>query len=334
VAIARNAHSQAKLIEDLLDMNRIVSGKIRLDVQRVDLVPIIEAAIDALRPSTEAKAIRLRTMLDPLGGPVSGDIHRLQQVVWNLLSNAVKFTPKGGRIDVLLQRVNSHVEITVTDSGSGISPDFLPFIFDRFRQADSSTTRRHGGLGLGLSIVKQLVELHGGNVRAESAGEHQGASFVVSLPVRVLREEEKREHPTTRTPVTFQAEVDLTGLKVLVVDDDADARELVGIVLGAAHADVLAAASAEQALVLLKSARPDLIVSDIGMPECDGYQFLRAVRALSPAEGGKTPAIALTAFARSEDRTRALLSGYQAHVAKPIEPHELVVTVGSLAGRT
>ena len=333
-AIARNAHAQAQLIEDLLDMNRIVSGKIRLDIQRADLAPIIEAAVDSVRPSAETKSIRLRTVLDPLAGPVSGDPHRLQQVVWNLLSNALKFTPKTGRIDVLLQRINSHVEITVSDSGMGISPEFLPFIFDRFRQADSSTTRRHGGLGLGLSIVKQLVELHGGSVRAESGGSDKGSSFVVSLPIRALREGENREHPTARTPVTFQQEIVLAGLKVLVVDDDQDARELVGIVLGAAQADAILASSAAEALALLSTAKPDVIVSDIGMPEVDGYQFMRAVRARSALEGGKTPAIALTAFARSEDRTRALLSGYQAHVAKPIEPHELVVTIGSLTGRT
>lgn len=333
-AIARNAHAQAQLIEDLLDMNRIVSGKIRLDVQRAELIPIVEAAVESVRPTLEAKAIQLRTTLDPLAGPVSADPHRLQQVIWNLLSNAVKFTPKGGKINVLLQRVNSHVEITVADSGSGISPEFLPFIFDRFRQADSSTTRRHGGLGLGLSIVKQLVELHGGSVRAESAGEKRGASFVVSLPIRVLREGEGREHPTTRTPLPFQQEVMLAGLKVLVVDDDPDARELLGIVLGAALVEVVSAGSAAQGLALLRTSRPDVIVSDIGMPDCDGYQFMRSVRALTLSEGGKTPAIALTAFARSEDRTRALLAGYQAHVAKPIEPQELIVTIGSLTGRT
>lgn len=225
-------------------------------------------------------------------------------------------------------------EITIADSGLGISPDFLPFIFDRFRQADSSTTRSHGGLGLGLSIVKQLVELHGGSVRAESSGENLGSTFVVSLPVRVLRESESREHPRTRTPLPFQAEVVLAGIQVLVVDDDPDARELLLVVLAANQASVVSAPSADEALRLLKSTKPDVIVSDVGMPVCDGYQFMRLVRGLPPDQGGKTPPIALTAFARSEDRTRALLAGYQAHIAKPIEPHELIVTIASLTGRT
>ncbi|HWU89359.1 MAG TPA: ATP-binding protein [Kofleriaceae bacterium] len=332
--IVRNAHAQAQLIEDLLDMNRIVSGKIRLDVQGVDLASIIEAAIDSVRPSAEARSIRLRKTLDPLAGPVFGDPHRLQQVVWNLLSNAVKFTPRGGKVDVLLRRVSSHVEIAVTDSGIGLSAEFLPYIFERFRQADSSTTRRHGGLGLGLSIVKQLVELHGGGVRAESPGLGQGATFVVSLPLRAIREDEHSEHPTARTWPIQRAEIQLSGVKVLVVDDEPDARELLKSVLAEAGAAVITAGSADEALELVRSARLDVIVSDIGMPERDGYQLMRAVRGLPAAEGGRTPAIALTAFARSEDRTRALLAGYQVHVAKPIEPHELVVTIGSLTGRT
>jgi CheY-like chemotaxis protein len=274
-------------------------------------------------------------MLDPLAIPVFGDPHRLQQVVWNLLSNAVKFTPKQGMVDVLLQRVSSHVEITVTDSGAGISSEFLPHIFERFRQADSSTTRRQGGLGLGLSIVKQLVELHGGNVRAESAGLQHGSTFVVSLPLRVIRKDQSGEHPTTAlSSANRQVEILLAGVKVLVVDDEPDARELLKCVLVDAGAAVVTAGSAQEALGLVRSARPDVIVSDIGMPERDGYQLMRAVRGLPAAEGGKTPAIALTAFARSEDRTRALLAGYQVHVAKPIELHELMVTIGSLTGRT
>ncbi len=333
--IARNARAQAQLIEDLLDMNMIVSGKIRLDVQKMDLATIIDTAIDSVRPSADARAIRLRSTLDPLAGPVFGDPHRVQQIVWNLLTNAIKFTPKGGRVDVILRRVNSHVELTVSDSGMGIPGDFLPYIFERFRQADSSTTRRHGGLGLGLSIVKQLVELHGGSIRAESAGENQGSTFTVNLPLRVLRESTDREHPRTG-PMTVvkPPAIVLDGIKVLVVDDEPDARELIRLLLIGAKADVLTASSADEGLSALSSFRPNVLVSDIGMPERDGYQLMRAIRSLPPEQGGRTPAIALTAFARSEDRTKALLAGFQVHIAKPIEPHELIVTIGSLTGRT
>ncbi|MDB4961112.1 MAG: two-component hybrid sensor and regulator [Myxococcales bacterium] len=333
--IARNARSQAQLIEDLLDMNRIVSGKIRLDVQRIDIAPIVDAAIDSVRPSAEAKAITIRRTLDPNAGPVVGDPNRLQQIVWNLLTNAVKFTPKGGKIDVLVQRVSSHVELTVTDTGAGISPDFLPHLFERFRQADSSTTRRHGGLGLGLSIVKQLVELHGGTVSAHSPGLGQGSMFLVTLPLRAIVESSPREHPVSGKQVPINIpEISLAGLRILVIDDEPDARELVQSVLIDASADAFIAASAEEGLALVKSRRPDVIVSDIGMPDRDGYQFIRDVRSLPVAEGGRTPAIALTAFARSEDRTRAMIAGYQVHVSKPIEPQELVATIKSLAGNS
>ncbi len=333
--IARNARAQAKLIEDLLDMNRIVSGKIRLDVQRLELATIIESAIESVRPSADARSIVVRRVLDPYAGPVFGDPNRLQQIVWNLLTNAVKFTPKGGRIDVLLERVDSHVEITVHDSGMGISPEFLPHLFERFRQADSSTTRRHGGLGLGLSIVKQLVELHGGTIRAHSAGEGSGATFTVHLPVRAVRDPAPppREHPTTgRNRIVTLPMVSLDGIRVLVVDDEPDARELVSSVLTDAGAEVFTAASADDGLLAVATHRPDLIVSDIGMPDRDGYQFIRDVRSLAPVDGGRTPAIALTAFARSEDRTRVMLAGYQVHVSKPIEPQELVATIKSIAG--
>ena len=332
--IARNARAQAQLIEDLLDMNRIVSGKIRLDVQRIELAPIIEAALDSVRPSADAKSIQVRRTIDPNAGPVFGDPNRLQQVVWNLLTNAVKFTPKGGKIDVLLQRVNSHIEIVVHDSGIGIGPEFLPHMFERFRQADSSTTRRYGGLGLGLSIVKQLVELHGGTVKAESPGADQGATFHISLPLRAVRDRtgSLSEHPTSkRLAIERVPDISLAGLKIVIVDDEPDARELVRSVLVEAVAQVYAAASADEALALVKAHRPDVIVSDIGMPDKDGYQFMRDVRGLSSSEGGRIPAIALTAFARSEDRTRAMLAGYQVHVSKPIEPQELIATVKSLA---
>ncbi|KYF74224.1 hypothetical protein BE17_21920 [Sorangium cellulosum] len=333
--IARNARAQAQLIEDLLDMNRIISGKVRLDVQRTDLAAVVDAAVDSVRPSVEAKGIRLRKVIDPLAGPVSGDPNRLQQVVWNLLSNAVKFTPRGGKIDVLLERVSSHIEITVHDSGVGIAPELLSQIFERFRQADSSTTRRFGGLGLGLSIVKQLVELHGGTVHAESSGAGQGSTFVVCLPLHVVREAPEREHPTTAKAIPpRQGEIALAGIKVLVVEDEPDARELLKWVLARSKADVVTASSATEGFDLVRTAHPDVVVSDIGMPGKDGYQFMREVRSLPPSEGGKVPAIALTAFARSEDRTKAMLAGYQVHLAKPIEPRELAATIRSLAGRT
>ncbi|MEP7125388.1 MAG: ATP-binding protein [Byssovorax sp.] len=332
--IARNARAQAQLIEDLLDMNRIISGKIRLDVQRTDLSTVIDAAVEAVRPSAEAKGIRLRKIIDPMAGPVSGDPNRLQQVVWNLLSNAVKFTPKGGKVDVLLERVNSHVEIAVHDSGTGIDPSFLPHVFERFRQADASITRSAGGLGLGLSIAKQLVELHGGSIRVESPGEGQGATFVVSLPLQALREAPSRQHPTgVKARPAAPIEIDLSGIKVLVVDDEKDARELVKHVLTRSKAQVVSASTADEGFALLQSERPDVLLSDIGMPIKDGYQLMREVRSLPESRGGKTPAIALTAFARSEDRTKAMLAGYQLHLAKPLEPRELVAAIRSLAGR-
>jgi signal transduction histidine kinase/CheY-like chemotaxis protein len=329
--ISRNARAQTQLIEDLLDMNRIVSGKLRLDVQQLELATVARAAIDTVRPSAEAKEIRLRATLDPDAGPVFGDPHRVQQIVWNLLSNAIKFTPKHGRVDVVLRRINSHVELTISDSGIGIPAEVLPHVFERFRQADSSTTRKHGGLGLGLAIVKQLVELHGGSVRVESAGRDAGATFTVTLPVRALS---PAPEPVPRDEAASQVDVVLSGLTILVVDDDLDARELIALVLEAAHAEVITAASADEAFALLQTRRPHLVISDIGMPGRDGYQLMKEIRALPADAGGRTPGIALTAFARSEDRTRALLAGYQVHVAKPIDPHELVVTVGSLTGRT
>ena len=336
-SIARNAKAQTRLIEDLLDMNRIVSGKVRLDVQPTDLGAVIDAALDSVRPSADSREIRLQKVIDPWAGTISGDPNRLQQIIWNLLSNAIKFTPKGGKVAVLLARVNSHVEITVHDSGCGIGAMFLPHVFDRFRQADSSTTRRHGGLGLGLSIVKQLVELHGGTVRAESAGEGRGATFIVSLPVASVRLDavatESREQPAGEQAL-FDVTARLDHVKVLVIDDEPDARELIERVLRQCGAVVSTAGDADVGLAMLAAQRPDVIISDIGMPEKDGYQFIREVRGLAPAAGGKTPAIALTAFARSEDRTRAMIAGYQVHISKPIEPHELVATVASLCGLT
>ncbi|MGZ5131421.1 MAG: ATP-binding protein [Caldimonas sp.] len=334
-AIARNAMAQARLIDDLLDMNRIVSGKVRLEVQPLDVASVVEAAVEVVRPSADAKGIRLRHVLDPHAGTVSGDPNRLQQVVWNLLTNAVKFTPKGGRIEVLLERVDSHLELVVRDNGIGIDPQFLPQVFDRFRQADASTTRAHGGLGLGLSIARQLVELHGGSIQAASDGPGSGATFVVCLPLTALRHRPDREHPSSETEgaAAPSVELDLNGVNILVVDDESDTRELVEQLLRNCGAAVHSAGSASEALALLDRVRLDLVLSDIGMPERDGYQFMRELRQRPPERGGRTPAIALTAFARSEDRTRSMVAGYQVHLAKPVEPHELLATVGSLVGR-
>jgi PAS domain S-box-containing protein len=335
--IERNARVQTQLVEDLLDMSRILSGKLRLDVQSVEPTTFIEAALDTVRPSAAARGIRVESLLDGAAGPVAGDPSRLQQVMWNLLSNAIKFTERGGKVQVLLERVNSHIEITVADTGAGISAEFLPFVFDRFRQADASTTRRHGGLGLGLSIVKHLVELHGGSVRVASAGAGQGATFSVLLPVVVVHRtgREPRQHPSSPQPVaTAFGAVDLSGVRVLVVDDEADARDLIRQVLVDCDATVFVAASANEALPMLAEHLPHVLVSDIGMPEVDGYELLRRVRLLERERGGRIPAIALTAFARSEDRTRALRAGFLLHIAKPVDPSELVATIASVLGHT
>jgi signal transduction histidine kinase/ActR/RegA family two-component response regulator len=335
--IERNARVQTQLVEDLLDMSRILSGKLRLDVQSVEPATFIEAALDTVRPSAAARGIRVESLLDGAAGPVAGDPSRLQQVMWNLLSNAIKFTERGGKVQVLLERVNSHIEITVADTGAGISAEFLPFVFDRFRQADASTTRRHGGLGLGLSIVKHLVELHGGSVRVASAGAGQGATFSVLLPVVVVQRtgRESRQHPSSPQPVaTAFGAVDLSGVRVLVVDDEADARDLIRQVLVDCDATVFVAGSANEALPMLGEHRPHVLVSDIGMPEVDGYEFLRRVRLLERERGGRIPAVALTAFARSEDRTRALRAGFLLHIAKPVDPSELVATIASVLGHT
>ena len=335
--IERNARVQVQLIEALLDMSRIISGNVRLDIQSVDVSSVVEAAIETVTPAAEAKGIRLQKIMDRQAGPISGDAGRLQQVVWNLLSNAIKFTPKGGRIQVLVARVNSHIELSVTDTGQGISAEFLPHVFERFRQADASTTRAHGGLGLGLAIVKHLVELHGGTIDAKSAGEGQGSAFTVSLPIAVVRrrtEGENRTHPRAPSATAVNCELKLEGLTVLVVDDDPDARNLIRRVLEECDATVITAGSAAEAIKLLTRNQPDILLSDIGMPQVDGYEFLKQVRSLEIPKARSMPAIALTAFARSEDRTRALLAGYLVHVSKPVEPQELVATVASIAGRT
>jgi CheY-like chemotaxis protein len=331
--IQRNARMQTQLIEDLLDMSRISAGKLRLDIQPVDPSAFIEAAIETVLPAAHAKSIRLEKFLDPTAGPVPGDPGRLQQVVWNLLSNAIKFTPKDGKVQVLLQRINSHIEITVADTGAGIHPEFLPQIFERFRQADASITRSHGGLGLGLSIVKNLVEMHGGTVRAESRGHGSGATFTVQLPLARHRDAARDPEPLEEVEAEFEP-ANLSGLTVLAVDDERDALGLIRRILEECGARVITATTAAEAILTIQNERPDVLVSDIGMPDVDGYALLRQVRALGDDRGGRTPAIALTAFARSEDRTRALRAGYIVHVAKPVEPSELVATVASVAGRT
>lgn len=338
--IERSARSQNQLIDDLLDVSRIITGKLRLDVRPVVLVSVIEAAIDSIRPAADAKNIRIQSLLDPSAGPVSGDPNRLQQVFWNLLSNAVKFTPKGGRVQIRLERINSHIEVTVSDTGQGISAEFLPYVFERLQQADSTTTRRHGGLGLGLSIVRHLVELHGGNVHANSAGEGKGATFMVSLPVTIFRLEPvdvERVHPTVSDAVPLLDAPRLDGLKVLIVDDEADARAMLVTLLSQSGANVVAVASAREAMSTLTQCqpdqRPDVLVSDVGMPGEDGYALIRQIRALPPEQGGRMLAIALTAYARTEDRIRALSAGFQSHVPKPVEPAEFVAVIAHLSGR-
>lgn len=334
--IDRNARAQVQLIDDLLDLSRIMSGKIRLDLQQVSLPDIVNAALASALPAAQAKDIHLKTVIDPSQSIVSGDSGRLQQVVWNLLTNAIKFTPKGGHVHVVLQRVNSHLELSVSDTGMGIPASYLPYVFDRFSQRDSSTTRVHGGLGLGLAISKQLVELHGGSIRVASQGEDMGSTFFVTLPLSIVQieaENDARAHPTVPTHASETGDLpSLQGVHVLVVDDEPDAREILQRILESQGATVTVLASAEQALVSLLASRPTVIVSDIGMPEMDGFQFMRLLRAREP-RGSWIPALALTAFARAEDRKKSLLAGYQAHLAKPFDVAELVLVVAGLVGQ-
>jgi PAS domain S-box-containing protein len=325
--IERNVRAQQRIIEDLLDMNRILSGKIRLDVQPVDLVPLIQAALEAVMPAAQAKGIRVQTVLDPLAAATSGDPQRLQQIFWNLLSNAIKFTPSGGRVHVLLERVNSHVEITVSDTGVGIAPDFLPHVFDRFRQQDGSSTKRYGGLGLGLAIAKNLTELHGGRINAKSAGVDKGATFVVGLPLLSVNHKQRDTRDSHSPAEVHPTWPNLAGLRVLIVDDEEDTRTLVATTVARAGATVRRASSAEEALKLLGEEVPDVMVSDVGMPDTDGYALIRRVRALPPDKGGAVPAIALTAYARMEDRITAISSGFQVLVAKPADALELLKMV-------
>jgi PAS domain S-box-containing protein len=332
-AIDRNVRAQAQIVSDLLDMSRIISGKIHLEVQLISLHEVINNAIESVRASADAKKIRIRTLLDSSVGFVRGDPNRLQQILWNLLSNALKFTPAGGRVQVILERVNSHVELVVEDTGVGIAPEFLPFVFERFRQADAALTRRHGGLGIGLSIVKTLVELHGGSVRVKSAGENQGASFAIALPVSHVTEQEverSQRLPVLNDPLEAIELPRLDETTLLIVDDEPDGRQLMVRILEGRGAKVTAVAGGAAALELLKSQEFDILVSDIGMPDLDGYELMRRVRLLDSNREGPIPAIAVTAYARAEDRQRSLLAGYQMHLAKPIEARELVAGIASL----
>ncbi len=334
--VERNARSQSQLIDDLLDTSRIITGKLRLEVRPVELLNVIETAVEAVRPAADAKNIRLEMLLDTETGPISGDADRLQQVFWNLLANSVKFTPKGGRVQVRLERVDSHVEIIISDTGKGINPEFLPYVFDRFRQADQTSTRSEGGLGLGLSIARQIVEMHGGTVHAESEGEGLGTSFIVRLS-RIAtvphneKEKKKRVHPTVGGELQFDCDPELNGLRILIVDDEADSRHLLRVVLEQCGAKATTVGSAAEALKALEDASYDVLVSDIGMPVEDGYMLINQVRSLPKEKGGRIPAIALTAYARVEDRVRALTAGFQFHVPKPVEPMELAAIVSSLA---
>jgi CheY-like chemotaxis protein len=335
-----------QLIEDILDVSRIVSGKLRMDLRPVSLGAVVDAAMDAVRPAAESRSILLESTLDPNAGQVMGDPGRLQQVVWNLLSNAIKFTPEGGRVQVSLARVNTSAEVTVTDTGEGIAPEFLPHVFERFRQADASSTRPHKGLGLGLAIVRHLAELHGGSVHVTSPGLGRGSSFSVRLPLASANPFASagrlagayRDHSGSEVQPRAGAWAELPrtleGIRIVAVDDDADARILLQRILTHCHAAVTVVSTAEEALRAVSNTRPDVLLSDIEMPGRDGYWLIERVRELGAEGGGETPAAALTAYARNEDRAKALLAGYQLHVPKPVEPLELVAVVRNLARRT
>jgi PAS domain S-box-containing protein len=335
--IDRNAAVQSRLIGDILDVSRIITGKVRLNVRPVHPYTAIEQAVDTVRPAAAAKNIRVETILDPSAGPISGDEERMQQILWNLLSNAVKFTPKGGRVQVRLEAVNSHVAITVEDNGPGIADNFLPYVFQRFRQADSSSTRAHGGLGLGLAIVRHLVELHGGRVRAENRPEGSGAVFTVELPRRsvTVRDTESPmpRHPAVSPSPPASPPASLHGVKVLLVDDEPDARELIAVSLEQSGASVVKTDSADAAVSALAEHRPHVLLADIEMPGKDGYSLLQAIRSLPADQGGLTPSIAITAYAGVEDRIRALAAGFDLHLPKPVQLDELTTAVARLAGQ-
>ena len=328
--IVRNVNAQIRLVDDLLDMSKVVSGRMRLTVQPVDLRDVIENGIEAVRHAAEAKGVRLQPVLQEPGLLINGDAGRLEQVVWNLLENAVKFTPKDGRVQIHLQRVRSHVEIVVSDTGQGIAADVLPYVFDRLRQGEGGSARSHGGLGIGLALVRHLVELHGGSVYAESPGEGKGATFVVKLPLMVA---EMLERPIVARDGGMLDGPSLAGARIVVVDDDPTTVELVTEVLIQVGADVIECRTTDEALDAIARRRPDVLVSDIEMPGQDGYSLIRKLRALSPERGGKIPAVALTAFGRPEDRIRSLRAGFNIHVTKPVDPAELIAIIASMIGR-
>ena len=334
--IDRNARAQTRLIEDILDFSRINAGKLHLSVASLDLTELIAASMEVIRPAAEAKGVRVERILDSEAGHISGDADRLQQVVWNLLSNAVKFTPRGGKVLIRLERVNSHCELTVSDTGQGIPANFLPYVFDRFSQADSSSTRAHAGLGLGLGIVRHLVELHGGTVQAFSRGEGQGSTFAVRLPLLAARHRADDQAVHSELPAVHpieEAMTDLTGVSVLVVEDNDDSRKLLQTILRRSGAAVQVAESVATALRILDAREwPDIVISDIEMPGEDGYSLIRRIRLMEPTSR-RVPAIALTAYTRSVDRVRALAAGFQAHMSKPVEPAELVAAVKSLSSQ-
>jgi PAS domain S-box-containing protein len=335
--VARNVTSLTQIVEDVLDVSRIIAGKLRLDVQPVDLAPVIQNAVETVRPAADAKGVRLVTIMDPRAAPVSGDPERLQQILWNVLANAVKFTPRGGRVQVRLERVNSHLEIVVSDTGAGISAEFLPHVFDRFRQADAGINRARGGLGLGLAIARHLVELQGGRIFAESDGPGTGATFRVELPVRsanAAAPAEEREHPQAPRGREHQIAVpQLNGIRILAVDDDRDALALVREILEATGATVTTADSGQHALDLLERMTPDVLLADLGMPTMSGFDLIDWVRRSERPAIRELPAAALTAYARSEDRTKALRSGFQLHLSKPVDPGELMAAMAALAKR-
>jgi signal transduction histidine kinase len=333
--IERNARNQKKLIDDLLDVSRIISGKLNLELRPVNLVPVVEAAVESVRPAAQAKGVLLQTLLDPFPPSLQtfhGDSNRLQQMVWNLVHNAVKFTPSGGNANVHLNYADGRAEIVVNDTGIGIAPEFLPYVFDRFRQADGTTTKKHGGMGLGLAIVRHLTEMHGGTVEASSAGEGQGATFKIKLPLSppaITPGKTGAKTPPTQKMKHADPMIMLSGLRVLVVDDQADARELLVSVLHMQAAEVRAAGSAAEAITILTEWQPEILISDISMPDTDGYEFIQQIR----MQGLSVPAIALTAHASGRDRVRALAAGFQMHLPKPVEPHELVISIASLTER-